>query len=182
MGRSLNYRFKGYPNWEDLRFPAQGINPPGLVSDPDVETDTGMLLFDGASTEIVMGVAQMPHTWWEGTEIRPHVHWKPTTAAAGNVLWRFEYEIFTIGSDPTKAYTAVDTLMPALDAYDIESLGYIDMAGWEASALIAWKLSRIGGDLTDTYEDDVRLYEFDIHYQIDALGSEEEYTKYTEGE
>ena len=39
------------------------------------------------------------------------------------------------------------------------------------------KLSRIGGDASDTYGADARLLEFDIHYQINTLGSELEFVK-----
>lgn len=182
MSRITNQRFGQYPNWDDLKFPAQGINPPGLVSDPDVATD-GTLLFDAASTELIAGVAQMPHTWAEGTGVRPHVHWVPTDANSGNILWRFEYELLAIGDVPTGTYTTMDLLSTA-DAgkYDIDGFGEIDMTGYEASALVLWKVSRIGGDVTDTYASDVKFYEFDIHYRKDSLGSEREFLKYTLGE
>ena len=183
MGRIPNQRFGQYANWDDLRFPAQGINPPGLVSDPDISVLDGMLLFDDASTEIIMGVAQMPHTWKEGSMVSPHIHWIPTDANAGDVLWRFQYELFCNGTPPTQTYTTVDTVV-ATDsgAYALLNVGEIDMTGFEVSCMIAWRLSRIGGDVLDTYGSDAKLYEFDIHYLKDSLGSEREYTKYTMGE
>jgi hypothetical protein len=36
---------------------------------------------------------------------------------------------------------------------------------------------RIGGDGTDTYTGNALLKEFDIHYQIDEIGSKDEFTK-----
>jgi len=57
--------------YDDLRFPAQGINPPGAASDPDLESTTGLLLFGTVGTETIADVAQMPHTWKEGTNIIP---------------------------------------------------------------------------------------------------------------
>lgn len=60
--------------WEDLRFPAQGINPAGSSAPPDVEALTGMLAFDNSADNMVGGVAQMPHSWKSGTAIEPHVH------------------------------------------------------------------------------------------------------------
>ena len=49
--------------WEDLRFPAQGINPPVAASDPDVDTSTGLRLFDFNKTETLAGLAEMLHRW-----------------------------------------------------------------------------------------------------------------------
>jgi hypothetical protein len=43
--------------------------------------------------------------------------------------------------------------------------------------MMHWKLSRIGGDGTDTYTADARLLEFDIHYEVDSMGSSEELVK-----
>jgi len=172
--------------WDDLRFPSQGINPPGAASDPDVESTTGLLLFAAAGTETIAGVAQMPHAWNEGTVIIPHVHWQKTTSAAGNVLWQLDYEVVSNGSVAAMDYgsqlqtaTSVngtpdnDTANEVL----ISSFSETAMTGKKISCLILWKLSRIGGDGTDTYGADARLLEFDIHYEINSLGSEEQFTK-----
>ena len=73
--------------WDDLRFPAQGINPAGAIAPPDVSTDLaafpGTLEFSGTALNIITGVFQMPHTWQEGTEIHPHIHWMKAVSGAG---------------------------------------------------------------------------------------------------
>lgn len=173
-------------SWEDLRFPAQGINPPGAVSDPDVESTTGFLLFDPSGTEVIAGVAQMPHSWKEGTSIYPHVHWCKTTSAAGNVLWQLDYEVVNNGSVATMAYgsqlqaPAAASSTPDSNTANkvlISGFGEAAMTGMTVSCLIIWKLSRIGG--SDTYGADARLFELDFHYEIDSFGSNTEYTKGT---
>lgn len=173
--------------WDDLRFPAQGINPPGAGSDPDVDATTGLLLFGSVSTETIAGVAQMPHSWDEETAIVPHVHWQKTTSAAGNVLWRFEYEVVDNGAVAAMDYgTVLDTavVVPGTPDDDtanrvlISSFGEVDMADHFASVLLLWKLSRVPGDALDTYGADARLIEFDIHYRINSFGSQEQFTKY----
>lgn len=59
--------------WDDLRFPAQGINPAGAASPPAVDevltSFTGTLLFSGSQENVIAGVAQMPHSWSPGTWI-----------------------------------------------------------------------------------------------------------------
>lgn len=175
-----------YDRWDDLRFPAAGINPPGQASDPDIDTTNGGLLFAAAGTEIVAFQAQMPHAWKEATSIQPHVHWQKTTSASGNVLWRFEYKMAPIGAVMDAAFTALDVTTtvastPDNDTADehlISSFGEIDMTGREISDMLVCKLSRIGGDASDTYGADVRLIEADIHYQTDYPGgSRQQFSK-----
>jgi hypothetical protein len=166
--------------YDDLRFPATGINPPGAASDPDRDTTDGTLLFDAASTEIIVGVAQLPHSYKYGTNITAHIHWCPTNTNTGNVYWRFEYELQEIGGIFT-GFTTANTLEVAdgvAEKHQIHGLATIDGSAVDSvSAIIKWKLSRIGGDATDTYNADARLLELDFHYQIDGFGSDDEYTK-----
>lgn len=174
--------------WDDLRFPGQGINPPGAASDPDIESATGLPLFDSNGTEILAGIAQLPHAWCEQSAIIPHVHWQKTTSAAGNVLWQLDYEVVNNGEVATMAYgSQLQVSGPVAGTPDndtaneclISSFGEVDMNRMRISSLLLWKLSRIGGDAADTYGADARLLEFDIHYKIDALGSAEQFTKHS---
>jgi len=158
--------------WEDLRFPAQGINPPGQVSDPDIDTD-GTLLFDKAGTELVAGVAQLPHSWKEGSAVSAHVHWCPTDADTGDVKWQLEYSVASInGVFPGDTTISVlDTAAGTAETHQMAVFSDISLTGHTISCIMKWKLSRIGGD--DDYNADARLLEFDIHYEIDSIGSRE---------
>ncbi len=60
----------------------------------------------------------------------------------------------------------------------ISSFDAIDMTDCRISCLIIWKLSRIGGDASDTYGADARLLELDFHYKTDSFGSVQEFTKH----
>ncbi len=174
------------PMWEDLRFPAQGINPPGGVADPDVESTTGLLLFASNATETIAGVAQLPHGWKQGSTLKPHVHWTRTTSASGGVQWVLDYELvnngataaFTYGSRAETGTVVAGT--PDNDTANeclISALGDITTTGIKISGLLLWKLYRDHDHANDTYGADARLIEFDIHYQIDAHGSEQEFIK-----
>ena len=175
--------------WEDLRFPASAVNPPGLVSDPDLDPTTGLYLFDAASTELIYIFVQMPHSWKEGSEISPHVHWQKTTSAAGDVLWRMRYKKAPLATVMDADWsTPIDVTTPVPDTPDIDTANYhmisafnpdIDMTGLQISDCILFEVSRIGGDAADTYGADARLLEFDVHYQSDSAGSTHEFIKQT---
>lgn len=180
-----------YPNeeykfpWDDLRFPATAINPPGVVSDPDWDVTKGGWLFDATGTEVLFLLAQLPHGWYEGSDIVPHIHWEKTTAAAGAVLWRLEYQWLPLG-EVRAAEVTVNASVPVAalasdlaDVHQITSFGHTSTTGKQISDMLVMKVSRIGGDAADTYAADARLLEFDIHYQNDSLGSIQEFIKET---
>lgn len=169
--------------WDDMRFPASAINPPGQASDPDFDTTNGGWLFAAAGTEVIFLAAQMPHAWKEGSTIHPHIHWQKTTSAGGDVLWRLEYKKAPIGEVMDAAFTALDVTTTVTTDNDtanehlISGFGEITMVGGQLSDMFLMKLSRIGADGSDTYGADARLLEFDIHFEIDGFGSGETFTK-----
>lgn len=170
--------------WEDLRFPATAINPPGAASDPDWDASNGGWLFDAGGTEVLYVLAQLPHSWAEGTTLHPHVHWEKSTSAAGNVLWQLRYQWSPIGKVRESLVTLNSTTVkfPSTDPNTanlqmITELGHIQATGKNVSDMLVMRLERVGGNAADTYGADARLLEFDIHFQKNALGSEIEYTR-----
>lgn len=172
-------------HWDDLRFPASAVNPPGLVADPDFDAVNGGWLFAAAGTEVLFLMAQLPHAWREGTTLRPHVHWQKTTSAAGDVYWRLEYKWAPRAAVMDAAFTAMNATSPVSGTPDndtanehlITAFGDLAATGKAISDMLVMKLSRIGGDAADDYGDDCRLLEFDIHYVISSPGSVQEFVK-----
>lgn len=169
--------------WEDLRFPAQGINPPGAASDPGVDDDTGLLVFSGTLDNVIAGIAEMPHNWKPGTVIRPHLHIRFPNSAAGNERWSFGYDRANINGDFANAsgtYTAHATITIAnptnVNRHVIASFGDLAMVGYRTSCAILWKISRLAfSDAADNDGVDSLLLMFDIHYQLNRRGTRGEY-------
>ena len=175
-------QFFGYDkddgHWDDLRFPATAINPPGAARDPTRNTSDGTLEFSASATNVIAGVAQMPHAWLRGSTIRPHIHWQPTTTGSGNVLWKFEYDIASVNSNFAGTYTPMEQLDGAdgiVNKHQILGFGDVTMTDKSESCIIKWLLSRVGGDASDTYAGAAKLLEFDIHYQVGKYGTPDEF-------
>ena len=168
--------------WEDLRFPAQGINPAGTANAPTIDTTTypGTLLFSGTADNHIAGVAQLPHAWLEGSELRPHVHWRKTTADGSGLAvgWELRYSISAINAAPV-AYTAwlAGTLavgnLTALEHHNLTGFPAIPMTGYKGSTCLCWEMRRVGS--TDAYGSSSRFLELDFHHQVGSSGSEQEY-------
>ena len=171
--------------WEDLRVPAQNTKLNPSKSEPAFESLIGGLLaykFDAsnADDESVHFIAQMPHSYKEGSDIYPHLHWSPDTTNVGNVYWSFEYTIANI--DGTIGATTTDDILPATDGtalkHQMDSFTKITGTGLTISHIIICRLTRKStSEATDTFTGNACFLEFDFHYEQDTVGSRQELIK-----
>lgn len=148
--------------------------------------DIKQITFDAAQHDEVHFEVQMPHDWKEGSNIYPHVHWAPATADAGNVVWQLDYTwasingTFGASATLTSAATAaggtawVHKMSNLLDG---TGKNYIVGTGKTISSMLVCRLHRDAGQGDDTLAAAVSLLEFDIHYEIDTIGSRTETAK-----
>lgn len=169
----------GTAAWEDLRFPAQAINPAGAPNAAAVDSTTylGTLLFAKGQDAHIAGVAQLPHAWKRGTAIRPHIHWAKDTSAAGTVAWELRYVVADIGG-VFGAYSAwVRGTLAVSDGNTahqqaLTAFGEIALTDVGESGMVLWELRRDVSE--DTYGSTVRLFELDFHYQTNKAGTKDE--------
>lgn len=167
--------------WDDLRFPSQGLNPPGAASDPARNTNDGFLEFSDSAVNTIAGLAQLPHSWKEGTYIYPHIHAGPKTNAGGNAVWQLEYQWiatsgqFVSANISTHIYIDVGTVPNINTIHNVPTSG-VSGSGMKISSLFWWKLSRMGDNTSDDGPV-IKFYEFDIHYEKETFGSDKIYTK-----
>lgn len=182
---------KFQPHWDDLRVPVTATKLGGS-KDPDFGQflDNGLgsqgvflYRFDPTQEQEIYFAVQLPHTWIEGTAILPHVHWVPITNNSGDVIWGLEYALFGINetSDPA-ATTIITATAPSLgndgvDKHLVAGFGTIDMSGKGVSTMLLCRLFRDAGNAADTYTGDAGLLEIDFHYQLDSLGSSQQFSK-----
>lgn len=169
--------------WDDLRVSANTVSFLGLGSYPDWETftyDLQGLAFSSSADEEVHFSVQMPHGWKEGSTIYPHVHWAPSTAASGGVTWVLEYTWAningTFGSSSTMTFDD-STDSTALKHHIAVNGTGIDGSGKTLSSMLICRLYRDVSDANDDYGADAFLLEFDIHYELDTVGSRQETSK-----
>jgi len=167
------------PVWDDLRFPAQSINPPGTLDGPTVDaTETGFpgtLVFVGNADRILCGVGQLPHSYQKGTPLRPHIHWSKLTGSANAVTWELFIRILGFAGDAPGAWSSALPVVTTIgdptvtDQLLISTFGEVTMTDQRESSMFGWRLYRRGS--TDADNASVRLFEFDVHFQIDKLGT-----------
>lgn len=169
--------------WDDLRFPVQSINPVGGLTGPTIDNSEtafpGTALFSGSADNMVCGVAQLPHRWKRGTSLKPHIHWSKPSGSSSAVTWELYVRDCKNPGEAAGAWSSAYTAtivagdQTISDGHIISSFGTVTMTDREESAILAWRIYRRGS--TDAESAQVRLYEFDIHYESDKpLGTTDE--------
>lgn len=162
--------------FNDMLFPftqsKQGAN---LKPDFDY-TNIGLLFPQNDATEIVYITAQLPHSYKLGSDIHPHVHWQQSAATA--VTWKMDYKWFNNGAAVPANYTTISTNTGVFsyssgNLSQISSFPVISGTGKGLSSILLIKLYRDDNVTTG----DVLGFQFDIHFEIDTIGSREELTK-----
>lgn len=205
VGDSINYvsfnengelrLYADATQWDDLRVPILSTKTGGS-KDPTFTKvfDNGAgsqgvfsQMFSATVEEELYFEAQMPHAWMQGSDIEAHVHWIPSVngGVGEDVSWGLEYTWATIGEvfgNTTIIYGDVNHLGEDLiaDKHYLTELGAISATGKTFSSMLLCRVFRdaTGAGGTDDYGSLAGLLEIDFHYQLDSLGSNEEYVKY----
>lgn len=125
---------------------------------------------------------QMPHAWKYGTDLSPHLHWVGLSDGGVNekVRWGLEYtwqNLGTVYGNTTIIYGDTNHLDEDIVKDKHYLTAFPDISG-EGNGISSMLVCRIFRDASnDNYNDFVGLLEFDIHYQIDSLGSRFLYRK-----
>lgn len=174
----------GIPAYRDINLSGAALTPVGATA-PDlvdfVNSNLKVFAFDGNNTiERLYGSLEMQHDYFEGTDVEVHVHWAPTTANAGNVVWKMyiswgqKDELFPVPTLLTAAPVAAGGT--AWEAKYSE-LGMLPGAGKIINSQFVLHLFRDPTDPADTYPDDAALVQIGIHYRVNSLGSRQMRTK-----
>ena len=171
--------------WVDYNVGAVTLGTAASAPDNVAYNGTTIVMpaFDGGvTTEQMYGCIELNHDYKEGSDIFFHVHWCPTTANTGNVVWQLEYVILRTGFVSTA--TTVQVLDPASGvAWKLHKaeLPRINGANLKMSDQFTFRLFRDptynSGGIADTYPNDAVVATVGLHVQVDGFGSKQKFTK-----
>jgi len=135
--------------------------------------------FDNSTEEELYLIVQMPHSWKEGSQVYPHIHWTiDSDLGSDNVEWGLEYSWASIGnaygnSSIITAYNPFPAILPVTSyEHAYTSLPAIDASGQTSSSILLCRVFRNATSSNDTYSGDAALLEIDFHYEIDRMGED----------
>lgn len=124
---------------------------------------------------------QLPHRGKEGSVIYPHVHFTPTTSGTGTAKFILEYYAANVDAQfpaSPSTYEMTKTWAVNQQWYHLiagNNTG-LTISGWTLSNVLKVRLYR-DNTVDGNYAAAVGFLYFDIHVEINTLGSDEEYVK-----
>jgi len=167
--------------WDDFSVPLTR-DKQGQSSKPDYDfTNLGLLFPRNDATEIAYGIIQMRHEKKLSTAIHLHLHYVQTSTIPPT--FKVDYRWYNNGAEVPGSFTTLSTadgnkaVFSFPGSISMLQIGvFPEIAAPESenvSSNFEFKLYRDD----DVDPADVLAKYIDIHYQIDALGSDDEYVK-----
>lgn len=158
-----------YPSWDKIADDGAG--------------STGIYGYNFSDGDYLFMQTQFSHKYKYGTDIHPHIHFLCDTDVdpSDNFGIGIEYIWHNI-TDSITTSTIVETTIPtgvnSSYQHQLVELGStdIDGTGKTLSSLFMCRIYRFAA-LTDNYAGGVIITDFDIHFEMDAIGSDQEYVK-----
>lgn len=164
------------PLWEDMQIGAgrqrtTGANP------AQFENWKGGLYsyrFNNGQLRETFFDLQFQHSAKLAQTIYPHIHCSKPDSNAGSVRVAFEYSYNRL-SDNVFIGPLTDTIDVDISAHAVDKEFRIDftpiVVNIPLSQIWIGRLARVGNNPADNYGSPLWIHSFDVHYQIDALGS-----------
>ncbi len=179
--------------WEDIRIVPGAFQFPG-VADPTLQSwqpggaGATYKVYKFLKNDEVHFTCQIPHNYKEGSDIKPHIHWTPCDRGNeenGNTVgWKIDYS--WANSDAVFASSTTVDLSHACsgtdDQHEMTDSGTITGTNKDISGVLQIRLYRSDTNADDTWVGATTalspaILEFDLHYEIDSLGSDLELVK-----
>ena len=164
--------------WEDFRFPATQTKR-GSNDLPDFDDrEIGLLFPQNDISEIVYFIAQMPHDYALGTNLRPHIHFIQTSSLLP--VFELIYRWYDNGSVVPAYSSAISTKKIAVMDYvsgdTLQILSFPEIDGSHIKG-VSSVLDIYMYRNDDIIKSDVLYKEFDLHYLRTVESSQVEFGK-----
>lgn len=130
------------------------------------------------TSDALYGTFELPADYQEGTDLTVHLHWMPSSANTGNLVWAFEYSVANIGSVSGAPTVLPNTSVPAGVAWTHQISTFattIPGAGLKIQSIIVFRLLR--NNTGNGFTGNAILTSLGAFYQADSMGSNSQTTK-----
>jgi hypothetical protein len=136
-------------------------------------TIQGYVFAGSGSAEQLFGTCEYNHSYAEGADIYPHIHWAPTTTNTGNIKWNLTYVWHDMDTGPSAEATISVVQAASGTAYRMTKSEFpaITGTGKHIGSQIVFRIWRNSADAADTFTGGAFVQTFGIHALIDSSGS-----------
>lgn len=164
--------------WKDEKVPASRIRQ-GVTQKPDFDTtELGLLFPQNDTSEIAYAIIQFNHDRKNESNIRPHIHFVQDSSS--QPVFKIDYRWYKNGENPSGSFTTLTANSFAFtypgSGSILQIVGFPEIDGSSIDTVSSMMDIKIYRD-DDVVSGDVLVKEFDLHYQIDTVGSRQEFIK-----
>ena len=162
--------------WKDDNIDLLSIRSTGNPNAPEVGslpgTNIDIALFLPSALTEISSLKEINHDYAEGSLLKPHFHWYPIDAGAGNVVLGFEYWASRNGVTVTDILSVTQAApgvayQPMVAIFDDIDLGEIALI----TTQFHFRLFRDGANVADTYASNIAAGTLGLHYLTNSRGS-----------
>lgn len=161
------------------------LNSATAVNAPSITSKYGSRLYtfsdEAVNEDQLPFTAQLTHSYKEGSNVTPHVHFTGEDTTACNFVWDIDYRWTNynvgIGTSDANATVTVANSGTA-DLHNMAAMPAISGSGKTISSIITGTLYRNSTNADDTCDGkSAYLLQFDLHYEQDTIGSRQTIVK-----
>ena len=164
--------------FNDLMFPFS-VGQQGNNNYPPFNKDSLYFSFSvdsvGVDAQYMYFIIQLPHDWKQGSTIYPHVHYK-YESGVGTATFKMKYKWYSIGATTKIGWNwyTMNQTTGTTDKTHVMAYGSgISGSGKGISSILICQVYLASATGTPP----VNAWQFDIHYEIDSMGSRSETQK-----
>lgn len=168
------------PTWDDQQVNLGAVGVGSSAPTWTAYKSSKVLAFSKSQDNEITFTLQYSHRIKTGTSTEMHVHTIAPDNNAGDVVWQLTVSYASINGTFGDAETFTKTQSIAADSANVHKVFEIVAEMLEnvgISGVAFCSLKRLGTDVADTYDNDIYLAALDSHFQIDTMGSRQEYIK-----
>jgi hypothetical protein len=165
--------------WNDLIVPVVGLGKSSTVPSP---TDflTNLSSYGFQRGDQLYGCFEIPHDYKEGSNLRFHIHWIPSTTDTGSVVWILDFscananDVFPATENLKKTVAAAG----AANTHQLSELApIVSGTGKKIDSVVPFRLKR--GEVADgdTFTGVAIALSVGVHYECDGIGSNQIFIK-----
>lgn len=155
-------------------------NRPGTETlDDEGGTDTGIYVLGFGIGDIVSGAIEIPHSYKEGSDIVPHIHWQGNDAPSGTdyVKWELTYTVSQHEATLDAATTiTIETAYDTQYEQVISAFAAITGTNFNMGDQFIFSLERVAA-AGDAYSGNALVMTVGLHFEKDTVGSRQITTK-----
>lgn len=168
------------PVFDELCTPMAQVKDPGTGVTWASYKGSKLPAFSDTAVNAIYFAAEMPHTYVEGSDVEVHIHIAYPDNGAGDSVWYFTCSWANVDDTfpaPTMSPQVVVASPATTDYHQQAQVLILDGTGKEISSALLCMIQRTGTHGSDTYANVIYLVSCDLTYQVDTMGSRNQFVK-----